>query len=162
LVALQLRSLRKRTNTLFAAHRDGTMIADAEGVGHSAIAQPSPLWFGFWGRRSTAPGSSIFPRRTLVFASNRHSRRARANLPLDGVLRVGGRCFGWTPPPGKDANFSSGRISMTRRDIDKVARALVAEGKGILAADETIPTLTRRFDALGIASTEQSRRNYRE
>ena len=35
-------------------------------------------------------------------------------------------------------------------------------GKGILAADETVPTLTRRFDALGIPSTEESRRNYRE
>jgi fructose-bisphosphate aldolase, class I len=47
-------------------------------------------------------------------------------------------------------------------DLESVARALVAEGKGILAADETIPTLTRRFDALGIASTEHSRRTYRE
>jgi hypothetical protein len=35
-------------------------------------------------------------------------------------------------------------------------------GKGILAADETVPTLTRRFDTLGIKSTEQSRRTYRE
>ncbi len=32
----------------------------------------------------------------------------------------------------------------------------------ILAADETVPTLTRRFDTLGIKSTEQSRRTYRE
>jgi fructose-bisphosphate aldolase, class I len=39
---------------------------------------------------------------------------------------------------------------------------LVADGKGILAADETAPTLTKRFDILGIASTEQSRRTYRE
>src|SRR5512133_2072362 len=39
---------------------------------------------------------------------------------------------------------------------------LVAKGKGILAADETVPTLTRRFDTLGIPSTEQSRRAYRE
>jgi fructose-bisphosphate aldolase class I len=39
---------------------------------------------------------------------------------------------------------------------------LVADGKGILAADETVPTLTKRFDALGIPSTEQSRRTYRE
>jgi fructose-bisphosphate aldolase class 1 len=31
-----------------------------------------------------------------------------------------------------------------------------------LAADETIPTLRRRFDTLGIGSTEQSRRTYRE
>jgi fructose-bisphosphate aldolase class I len=39
---------------------------------------------------------------------------------------------------------------------------LVADGKGILAADETVSTLTKRFDALGIPSTEQSRRTYRE
>jgi fructose-bisphosphate aldolase class I len=51
---------------------------------------------------------------------------------------------------------------MTRRDLESVALTLVAEGKGILAADETILTLTRRFDTLGIQSTEQSRRTYRE
>jgi fructose-bisphosphate aldolase, class I len=51
---------------------------------------------------------------------------------------------------------------MTRRDLESVAQTLVAEGKGILAADETIPTLTKRFDTLGINSTEQSRRTYRE
>src|SRR5215510_8418573 len=48
------------------------------------------------------------------------------------------------------------------RDIESTARVLVADGKGILAADETVRTLTRRFDALGIRSTEQSRRTYRE
>jgi fructose-bisphosphate aldolase class I len=47
-------------------------------------------------------------------------------------------------------------------DLAGVARALVADGKGILAADESVPTLTRRFDALGIRSTEQTRRTYRE
>jgi hypothetical protein len=51
---------------------------------------------------------------------------------------------------------------MTSRDLEAVAQTLVAEGKGILAADETVPTLTRRFDTLGIHSTEESRRNYRE
>jgi len=51
---------------------------------------------------------------------------------------------------------------MTSRDPESVALALVAQEKGILAADETIPTLTRRFDTLGIQSTEQSRRTYRE
>jgi fructose-bisphosphate aldolase, class I len=49
-----------------------------------------------------------------------------------------------------------------RHHLEGVALALVAEGKGILAADETIPTLTRRFDTLGIPSTEQGRRTYRE
>jgi fructose-bisphosphate aldolase, class I len=51
---------------------------------------------------------------------------------------------------------------MTSHDLESTALTLVAEGKGILAADETIPTLTRRFDTLGIQSTEQSRRTYRE
>ena len=47
-------------------------------------------------------------------------------------------------------------------NLESVAAHLVADGKGILAADETTPTLTKRFDILGIASTEQSRRTYRE
>ena len=47
-------------------------------------------------------------------------------------------------------------------DLEGVAATLVADGKGILAADETVPTLTKRFDMLGIKSTEQSRRTYRE
>ena len=51
---------------------------------------------------------------------------------------------------------------MTREELESVALNLVAEGMGILAADETVPTLTRRFETLGIRSTEQSRRTYRE
>jgi fructose-bisphosphate aldolase, class I len=47
-------------------------------------------------------------------------------------------------------------------NLESVAAALVVDGKGILAADETVPTLTKRFDTLGIQSTEQSRRTYRE
>src|SRR5438309_12069896 len=47
-------------------------------------------------------------------------------------------------------------------ELESIAQTLVAEGKGVLAADETVPTLTRRFDTLGIQSTEQSRRAYRE
>jgi fructose-bisphosphate aldolase class I len=47
-------------------------------------------------------------------------------------------------------------------DLQKTAASLVADGKGILAADETPRTLTRRFDALHIPSTPDSRRSYRE
>jgi len=47
-------------------------------------------------------------------------------------------------------------------DLGSIAAALVTKGKGILAADETVPTLTKRFDALKIHSTEESRRTYRE
>ena len=51
---------------------------------------------------------------------------------------------------------------MGRQELEQTARELITEGKGILAADETVPTLTKRFDALKIASTEDSRRTYRE
>ncbi len=43
-----------------------------------------------------------------------------------------------------------------------IARALVAPGKGILAADESTGTITRRFQAVGIESTAETRRSYRE
>lgn len=51
---------------------------------------------------------------------------------------------------------------MTSRALESVAQTLVTEGKGILAADESVRTLTTRFNALGIQSTEQNRRIYRE
>jgi fructose-bisphosphate aldolase, class I len=51
---------------------------------------------------------------------------------------------------------------MMNHDLGSIAVALVENGKGILAADETVRTLTKRFDALGIQSTEQSRCTYRE
>jgi fructose-bisphosphate aldolase class I len=46
-------------------------------------------------------------------------------------------------------------------DLESVALKLVGDGKGILAADETVHTLTQRFDTLGIQSTEKSRCAYR-
>jgi fructose-bisphosphate aldolase class I len=51
---------------------------------------------------------------------------------------------------------------MTRHDLHDVAMTLVAERKGILAADGTVPTLTKRFDSPGIPPTEQSRRTYQQ
>jgi fructose-bisphosphate aldolase, class I len=51
---------------------------------------------------------------------------------------------------------------MATADIGSVARALVADGKGILAADETPGTLSKRFEALKIESNTESRRAYRE
>ena len=51
---------------------------------------------------------------------------------------------------------------MTHHELEQTARELVADDKGILAADETVATLTKRFAALKIESTEDSRRAYRE
>jgi fructose-bisphosphate aldolase class I len=47
-------------------------------------------------------------------------------------------------------------------DLNKVALAMVAPGKGILAADESTGTIKKRFDAINVASTEATRRDYRE
>ena len=46
--------------------------------------------------------------------------------------------------------------------LEATARALVAPGKGILAADESHPSIGRRFEALGIPNTEETRRRYRQ
>ena len=46
--------------------------------------------------------------------------------------------------------------------LNKVANAMVAPGKGILAADESGGTIKKRFEAIGVESTEDSRRDYRE
>ena len=51
---------------------------------------------------------------------------------------------------------------MQPSSLDRIARTLVAPGKGILAADESLPTIEQRFKTVGIASTEETRRAYRE
>jgi fructose-bisphosphate aldolase class I len=51
---------------------------------------------------------------------------------------------------------------MNLADLNKVAFALVAPGKGLLAADESSGTIKKRFDAINVVSTEESRRDYRE
>jgi fructose-bisphosphate aldolase class I len=51
---------------------------------------------------------------------------------------------------------------MNLADLNKVALAMVAPGKGLLAADESSGTIKKRFDAIGVESTEESRRDYRE
>jgi fructose-bisphosphate aldolase class 1 len=51
---------------------------------------------------------------------------------------------------------------MVTTTLEGTARALVAPGKGILAADESHATIGRRFEPLGIANTEENRRRYRQ
>ena len=51
---------------------------------------------------------------------------------------------------------------MAHNDLHETARALVAEGKGILAADESTGTIKKRFDSIQVESTEENRRAYRE
>ena len=51
---------------------------------------------------------------------------------------------------------------MNVNDLNSVALAMVANGKGILAADESSPTIKKRFDSINAESTEENRRRYRE
>jgi fructose-bisphosphate aldolase class I len=51
---------------------------------------------------------------------------------------------------------------MDVQQLESTGRALVAEGKGILAADESDGTIKKRFDSIGVESTEDNRRAYRE
>jgi fructose-bisphosphate aldolase class I len=55
---------------------------------------------------------------------------------------------------------AGGYMNMT--DLETTARALVAPGKGILAADESTSTISKRFQAIDLLSTEDTRRAYRE
>ena len=52
-------------------------------------------------------------------------------------------------------------MTTDRRGLEETAQAMVAEGKGILAADESNATMTKRLEAVGIESTPESRRGFR-
>jgi len=51
---------------------------------------------------------------------------------------------------------------MNLAELNKVARAMVTPGKGVLAADESSGTIKKRFDDINVESTEETRRDYRE
>ncbi len=51
---------------------------------------------------------------------------------------------------------------MKNKNLESIARKLVAAGKGILAADESSPTIEKRLKSIGVVSTEENRRWYRE
>ena len=51
---------------------------------------------------------------------------------------------------------------MNFNSLNEIASYIVSDGKGILAADESNPTCKKRFDSIGVESTEENRRDYRE
>src|ERR687889_1259864 len=55
-----------------------------------------------------------------------------------------------------------GGTTMNLDQLTKVAEAMVQPGKGILAADESSGTIKKRFDTIGVDSTADNRRDYRE
>jgi len=51
---------------------------------------------------------------------------------------------------------------MSIEQLESIAQAMVAPGKGIIAIDESNNTIKKRFDAVGVPNTEENRRAYRE
>ena len=51
---------------------------------------------------------------------------------------------------------------MNPSELERIAHAMVAKGKGLLAADESSGTIKKRFDEIKLESTEENRRTYRE
>ena len=51
---------------------------------------------------------------------------------------------------------------MTTAELEKTAKMMVAEGKGILPNHESTPTIKKRFDTINVESTEENRRAYRD
>src|SRR5438874_4904112 len=64
--------------------------------------------------------------------------------------------------PPRAGETDKWREHMNLAELNKVAEAMVAPGKGILAADESSGTIKKRFDAIGVESTADNRRDYRE
>jgi fructose-bisphosphate aldolase class I len=58
--------------------------------------------------------------------------------------------------------ISTKERAMAEHELETIARALVAPGKGILAADESDGTIKKRFDSIDVESTEENRRAYRD
>jgi fructose-bisphosphate aldolase class I len=52
--------------------------------------------------------------------------------------------------------------AMSKQELESIAQAMVAKGKGILAADESMGTIKRRFDSIKVESNDNNRRAYRE
>ena len=53
-------------------------------------------------------------------------------------------------------------MSEHTQQLESTARAMVASGKGILAIDESLPTIKKRFDSIKVESTGENRRAYRD
>src|ERR671925_350600 len=77
-----------------------------------------------------------------------------------GPQRQGGARVQAHVLPGLESRQTRRRAEMS--ELHDTARALVAEGKGILAADESSGTIKKRFDSIGVESTEENRRAYRD
>lgn len=77
--------------------------------------------------------------------------------------RFSGRCsYSRSGMIGELASHHAGEKPVNIDDLHATAIRILAPGKGILAADESTGTIQKRFEKIGVANTEQNRRDYRE
>ena len=117
------------------------------------------------GTRSTRPGGSAragSSRRPPPSCARVQLLLQRVGLGNRGAARRSSapRQAHGTTPSGD--NPAANRTEARNAELADTASALVAEGKGILAADESDGTIKKRFDSIDVESTEDSRRAYRE
>jgi fructose-bisphosphate aldolase class I len=79
---------------------------------------------------------------------------------LDDSAIIGS--FAARRPSGRRGGGPLQEAGMNRTELARVAHAMVAKGRGILAADESTGTIKKRFDKIKVESTEETRRAYRE
>ena len=102
-------------------------------------------------------------RRHRGVAPARRSRRrprGRDRVARD-ALALGHRAPDLGLPPERQAGTTANGGVMSWDELYETARAIVADDKGILAADESTGTIKKRFDSIGVESTEENRRAYR-
>src|SRR3984885_10213735 len=88
--------------------------------------------------------------------------RSQIQSPPCGSLVRHANLLFCRPESGSLKKYLRGYATMNLSDLEKVARGIVARGKGLLAADESSGTIKNRFDSIKLDSTEEHRRTYRE
>src|SRR5581483_10549347 len=106
-----------------------------------------------WHSRSSSDGDLPSPPRL--------ARLAPDSGPARGHNRNGIRTD-WKSVPWCSELAEEEEMAIQTTSLEEIAQALVAPGKGILAADESSGTIKKRFDSIGVESTEESRRAYRD
>src|SRR6185437_6194438 len=111
--------------------------------------------------------------RTILVLIAHGTKRGLVGGPI-GRLPRAAICYAWRfhsrERPGADAggtvtcqraprHLLEVKIEMNRNELARIAQAMVAKGKGILAADESTGTIKKRFDAIRLDSTEEHRRS---
>ena len=97
-------------------------------------------------------------------AARRARRRGRDRDGVDrDALALGNGAAGRRAPSvGQAGETANGRRPlMAAQELNAIARSIVADHKGVLAADESTGTIKKRFDSIGVESTEENRRAYR-